>query len=148
MRARLPPVALLLVLFAACGEEVEPPPPGDTAMGPDAYRSVLVELAVGRVEALPDTQAWLERRRAILARHGVSAEDLRGFVDAYGRDDDVMRSLYRDLGAALDSVAAAAPPGQGAGRFPSAEDAARAAARAGEAVDTTPAGAPPRDTAP
>lgn len=145
MRARLFTVALLLVLSAACGREVEPPPAGDTSVDRATYRAVLVELATARVEALPDTQAWIENRRAILARHGVSAEDLRAFVDAYGRHDDVMRSIYRDLGAAMDSVAAARPPGEDADRFPSGEDAARAAARAGEPPPNT---ARPADTIP
>ncbi|MDX1662102.1 MAG: hypothetical protein R3326_09965 [Gemmatimonadota bacterium] len=128
---------LLVGALFACGSEVEPPEPTARTIPSDSFRAVIVELAVDRIEVLPDTQAWNRRRRAILDRHGLSPADLRGFVDAYARNDEVMESIYRDLDTTLDSIAESRPPGEGADRFPSAEDAARAAARAGEAVDTT-----------
>lgn len=134
--------ALLLAAVVACGSEVEPSKPSVATMPRDSFRTVIIELATSRIEALPDTQAWIERRREILDRHGVSAGDLQRFVDAYGHHDEMMESIYRELGAVLDSIAATRSPAEGADRFPSAEDAARAAARAGEAVDTTRAGAP------
>ncbi len=147
IRWTIPPwCPLLLAAVVACGNEVEPSKPSVAAIPSDSFQAVIVELATSRIDALPDTQAWIERRREVLDRHGVSAEDLQTFVTAYGGHDEVMESIYRELGAALDSIEAARSPGEGADRFPSAEDAARAAARAGEAVDSARVGALVPDT--
>lgn len=137
-----PPLALfVLALALACGNDIEPREPTGTGLSPDSFRVVLTELALARVEALPDTQAWIVRRGAILERHGLEAGDLREFVDAWGSHDELMESIYRELGSAIDSVAreraeSEEAPGIGSGAFPDAEEAARSAARAGEAVDT------------
>lgn len=132
---------LALPLLLACGNDVAPPEPAGGGVPPDTFRAVLVELALARVAALPDTQAWHTRREAILDRHGLDARAMRNFVEAYGTHDEVMESIYRELGSALDSVARRSAAGDTAGAsvFPSAEDAARSAGRAGEAVpDTAP----------
>lgn len=105
---------LVLAATLACGTDVDPPEPTAAALGPDSFRAVLVELSLARVAALPDTQAWRTRRAAILERHGLDGADLREFVEAYGRQDELMEAIYRDLGAALDSVARSRPGAPGA----------------------------------
>lgn len=137
---------LLLAAVVACGNEVEPSQPSIATIPSDSFQAVIIELATSRIEALPDTQAWIERRREVLDRHGVSAEDLQAFVEAYGGHDEVMEPIYRKLGATLDSIEATRSPGEGADRFPSAEEAARSAARAGEAIDSARVGALVPDT--
>ncbi|MBW3661328.1 MAG: hypothetical protein KY397_06825 [Gemmatimonadetes bacterium] len=117
MRTLVPALAALLLL-GACGSDVDPPEPTGTSLRPDSFRRVLVELTVARLEALPDTQAWEERRGEILERYGVTAGDLRAFVEAWGRNDEVMEGIYRSVGAAIDSVANARSPGEGAEPFP------------------------------
>lgn len=104
MRPLFAPFFALAVLAAACGEDVEAPAPDRPTIPTATFARVIEELAIARVETLPDTAAYRGRRSEILERHGLSAEDLRRFVAEHGRNDDLMAPIYREMGGRLDTL--------------------------------------------
>jgi hypothetical protein len=81
------------------------------------FAVVITELAEARIELFPDTAAYRTRRDAILARHGVTAEQVRAFVASYGRNEDVMSNVYRGVERRIDQkvgAEAVPPPSTGA----------------------------------
>ena len=66
---------------------------------------VMGELAVARIEALPDSASYRQRRAEILRRAGVTEEDLRRFAAVRGSDPDLVREVYERIGARVDSHA-------------------------------------------
>ena len=107
------PILLLAVLAAlfACSEELPPPPPDRPSIEPAVFTRVLSDLVVARIDLLPDTTAFERRTAEILERNGVSAEDLRGFVQAHGQNDDLMTGIYARVSARLDSLYPVTRPG-------------------------------------
>lgn len=99
----LPALLILALLAAGCGRDA--PPPGQAGIPAATFTEVLAQLSVARVELLPDTAAYQARRAGILERAGVTADDLRDFVDRHGGDADLMSEIYDRVGARIDSAA-------------------------------------------
>lgn len=112
---------VLVVLLAGCGRDIDPPRPDRSTIRPATYAAVMSELMVARAELLPDSAAYGERQAEILARHGVTAAQIRAFADAYGHNEDIMLAVYRLARARLDTLFG--PPGGAApsGIVPPAE---------------------------
>lgn len=100
---------VLLLTLSACGAEEE------VVVVPGVIdRETFIEAFVDlRVQTLESSQIHLttEERDRILASHGVDAEDLVGFVDAYGRELDYINHVWSDIAQRLDSLAPAVEPG-------------------------------------
>jgi hypothetical protein len=100
--------ALLLVLSACGGDEEVALVPGviDRATFIEAY----VDL---RVQTLASTEVDLpiEERDRILVSHGVDADDLMAFVDAYGRELDFINGVWSEIEQRLDSMSPPLEPG-------------------------------------
>lgn len=94
----------LLAGFAACGRQ-GPPEPVPGTVDPAIFARVMGELAVARIEALPDTASYRLQRAEILRQAGVTEEDLRQFAALRGNDPDLMRIVYDRIGARVDSHA-------------------------------------------
>lgn len=90
-------------LLSACGRDATRP--NAVTIPPGTFARVLAELSEARVETLPDTAAYRERRAEILERAGVTDGDLREFVARHGGDADLMSEIYGRVGARLDSAA-------------------------------------------
>lgn len=120
---RRPPLPLAALFTAAlalgCARDIDAPRSSRATIPTGTFTQVLEELSAARAETLPDTAALRVRRSEILARHGVTAEDLLRFVEAHGADDDRMAPIYRRVGAQLDSLMQErVRSGADAGRFP------------------------------
>jgi len=110
---RVLPLALLAGLASAiaCSEELAPPEPDRETIDTGTFTGALSDLVVARIELLPDTAAYERRSEEILRGHGVSAEELRTFVQVHGQNNDVMTPAYARVAARLDSLY---PTGQAA----------------------------------
>ncbi len=99
-------VSLLAILatLAACGRHA-PQEPSSPTIDPATFAGVLSELALTRIEALPDTASYRRQRAEILRRAGVTEDDLREFAAARGGDPDLMSEVYERVGARSDSHA-------------------------------------------
>ncbi len=100
------PILLLLLIgiLADCARDT-PQEPASTTIDPATFAEVLSELTVARIEALPDTALYRQRRSEILRRAGVTERDLREFAAARGGDSDLMSEVYERMGASIDSSA-------------------------------------------
>lgn len=94
----------LLAIPVACGRDV-PQEPSPSTIDPATFARVLSELAVTRLETLPDTTSYAVQRAEILRRWGVTESDLRDFAAARGGDPDLMSDVYERVGAGIDSHA-------------------------------------------
>ncbi|HKY61441.1 MAG TPA: hypothetical protein VJP59_10565 [Gemmatimonadota bacterium] len=90
-------------LLPAC--ERQAARPQAATIPPATFARVVADLSAARVEILPDTAGYRQRRTEILQRAGVTEDDLRVFVARRGGDDDLMSEIYGRIGARLDSVA-------------------------------------------
>lgn len=95
---------MLVGLLADCGRDT-PQEPSTTTIHAATFATVLSELAVARIEVLPDTALYRQRRSEILRRAGVTDEDLRQFAAARGGNADLMSEVYERMGASIDSSA-------------------------------------------
>lgn len=114
MTATRPTAILLLAILAAllaCSEDLPPPPPERPSIERAVFTRALSDLVVARIDLLPDTAAYERRTSEILERNGVSAEDLRVFVQAHGQNDDLMTGIYARVSARLDSLYPVTRPG-------------------------------------
>lgn len=93
----------LLAALVACGRDAPRSPQG--TLDPVTFARVIGELAVTRIETLPDTASYRLQRAEILRRAGLTEEDLRGFAATSGGDPDLMREVYEQIGARVDSHA-------------------------------------------
>lgn len=73
-------------------------------IGDRQFTRIFGDLIVARIETLPDTAAYRERRSQILENAGLTEEDIRAFVDAHGRDSDRMAEVYRRVRARIDTL--------------------------------------------
>lgn len=79
-----------LFLIGACGPDGPPPPatiPSETFV--DVYVDLRASVLVGDNDEIDP-----EERDAILEHHGVTAEDLRLFVEVHGEDVSFMRAVW------------------------------------------------------
>ncbi|MGH7557400.1 MAG: hypothetical protein ACREMD_06425 [Gemmatimonadota bacterium] len=99
-------ISLLVLVggLATCGRDA-PREPSPATIDPATFAAVLGELAVARIEALPDTTLYRQRRSEILRRAGVTEQELRVFAAARGGDPELMSDLYERVGARIDSHA-------------------------------------------
>ena len=99
-------IALLaaLAVASACSEELAPPEPDRPTIDAGRFTSAMSDLAVARIEILPDSAAYRTRAAEILNAHGISEEDLRTFADVHGQNDDLMSGAYARIEARLDSL--------------------------------------------
>jgi hypothetical protein len=101
---------LKIALFAgissvtACSEELAPPEPDRPTIDSATFTRALSDIISARVELLPDTAAYERRAEEILRGYGVTAEDLRTFVQVHGQNDDLMMRAYAQVEARLDSL--------------------------------------------
>lgn len=115
MNASPPTVGILLAAALAatigCSEELAPPEPARSTIETAVFTRTLTDLVVARVELLPDTAAYERRAGEILERNGVSAAELRAFVETHGQNDDRITGIYARVSARLDSLYPVTRPG-------------------------------------
>lgn len=94
--------ALLALVLAACSPDTAAPA-STTTVERETFIATYVDLrtTVVRAEAheLSD-----EARAAVLARHGVTEEDLLSFVETHGGNVAFMRQVWDEVEARLDAV--------------------------------------------
>jgi hypothetical protein len=94
---------LLLVLTSvACNRDG-----AGTGLADDRFVDVVVELRRASLESQGDPATFAARREAILREASVTEEQLRGYVEAHGRDIDHMAEIWDSINARLS---APAPP--------------------------------------
>jgi hypothetical protein len=86
--------ALSALLCAACGDDEAPVVEG--VIDRDTFIEAYVDLRVATVEG-SDLTLLDTARDSILATHGVDAESLLDFVEAYGRELDYMNELWSEV---------------------------------------------------
>jgi len=102
-------VTLTLLALASCGGDTGPV--ASDVIERQTFIDTYVELRLAAVQA-PDFRVPPSERDQILARHGVSAEDLLRFADAYGRDLEFMNEVWSEIEARFqESSGDATPPG-------------------------------------
>lgn len=101
-------LALLLAL-GACGGDAAAPAP-ETGIARETFIATYVDLRAATIRAhtveIPD-----QDRAEILARHGVTEDDLLAFAEAHGEDVAYMRRVWDEVEARMD--AARVDPGPG-----------------------------------
>ena len=112
-RRNLLPRALLAALACAwaCSEELPPPEPDRPTIDERTFTATLSDLAVARIQLLPDTAAYTRRAEEILREHGVSEDDVRTFAAVRGQNDDLMTRAYARVSARLDTLFPIVEPG-------------------------------------
>jgi hypothetical protein len=98
-----PVLVALGSLLSGCARDA--PRPDEDTIPPGTFARVLADLSEARVETHPDTIVYRRRRTEILARAGVTEDDLREFVARRGGDADLMSEIYGRIGARVDSTA-------------------------------------------
>ncbi len=92
---------LLALVLCACsaGGPAEAGEPIDR----ETFIATFVDL---RATALRSDERVLsdDARAEVLERHGVTAEDLLRFADAYGRDVELMRDVWNEVEVQLDAM--------------------------------------------
>jgi len=89
-------LALLLVAFAAgCGE------PETTALDRETFVRAYVDIRAAALQT-EDAEPTERQREDVLARYGVSAEDMVEFVEYHGEDVEYMRELWSEIEVRLE----------------------------------------------
>jgi hypothetical protein len=92
----------LVVAVTACGEN-DVVPIVEGVIDRETFIATYVDLRAatlaGSELALPD-----EQRDEVLAGHGVAAEGLEAFVEAYGRDLDYMNGVWSEVESRLEAL--------------------------------------------
>lgn len=78
---------------AACGGS---PTDDATAIDRQTFIDAYVDLRVAALQA-DDFVVPIEERDAILARHGLDADDMLRFADVHGRDVDFMNGIWAEV---------------------------------------------------
>jgi len=101
--------AALLLGLASCSSDTAEPSAGDV-IDRETFVATYVDLRLAAV-ASPDFRIPPSARDEILARHGVDAEDLVRFAEAYGRDLELMNEVWTEVEERFgESSADATPP--------------------------------------
>ena len=107
MKRTVAATALLLAL-ASCGGDTGPV--ASDVIERQTFVDTYVDLRLAAIQA-PDFRVPSGERDQILARHGVSAEDLLRFAEAYGRDLELMNEVWSEIEARFqESSGDATPP--------------------------------------
>ncbi|KPJ79264.1 MAG: hypothetical protein AMS19_11580 [Gemmatimonas sp. SG8_23] len=88
--------ALAVAATVACGGGAS-----QETIARDVFIATYVDLRVAALDTDSGRVAAADRDE-ILRRHGVSAEDLRGFADVHAADLEYMRDVWNEVEAALD----------------------------------------------
>lgn len=103
----------LTLLAAACGGDGAAPAAGG-GIDRETFIATYVDLRATTIRgdsfAISDAQ-----REQVLARHGVTEEELLGFVETNGEDADFMRAVWDEVEARLDAERVLASPAVGVG---------------------------------
>ena len=91
--------AILLLALGGCGAG-SAAQMADAVIDDDRFAQVIVELRHAERDA--EVEDLENRRKEILERHGVSAEDLLRFVEVRGGDLDEMIELWKKIDDALN----------------------------------------------
>jgi len=91
-----------LLALAACGGDEEFVPV-EGVIDRETFVATYVDLRSATIAGAELTLPNEERDR-ILARHGVEAESLLEFVEAYGRELDFMNQVWSEVQQRLDSL--------------------------------------------
>jgi hypothetical protein len=100
--------AALLLALASCSSDTAEPVEGDV-IDRETFIATYVDLRAAAVTT-PDFRLPPDVREEILARHGVSGEDLVGFAPAYGRDLELMNEVWTEVERRLQESDARATP--------------------------------------
>jgi hypothetical protein len=101
------PLALVVACLVGCGEA---PPPD--VIDREAFVATWVDLRTAAAQAGATAPPASERER-ILREHGVSEDELLGFVDTFGNEPRFMVEVWADVEARLrppPATDSAAPP--------------------------------------
>jgi hypothetical protein len=98
----------LLLAIASCSSDTAEPTAGDV-IDRATFVATYVDLRLAAVES-PDFRVPAEARDEILARHGVEAEDLVRFAEAYGRDLELMNEVWTEVEERFQNSSADATP--------------------------------------
>jgi hypothetical protein len=101
--------AALLLALASCSSDTAEPVEGDV-IDRETFIATYVDLRMAAVES-PDFRLPPGARDEVLARHGVDAEDLVRFAEAYGQDLELMNEVWTEVERRFgDRGADATPP--------------------------------------
>lgn len=101
-RARIPTaVAALALALSACGPNASAPAVAG-GIDREVFIATYVDLRATTIRSDSFTVSDAERS-AVLARHGVTEQQLLEFADLHGRDVEFMRSVWDDVEARLDA---------------------------------------------
>jgi hypothetical protein len=101
---------LILLSATGCTDPIPPSEPGE-AIARELFVQVIVDL---RTEALRRSSGYLPRgeHEATLERHGVTEEDLVGFIDAHARNVPYMSDVWTEVERRIREAAeSGSPPG-------------------------------------
>lgn len=93
-------VALCLLATFGCGDG---PSDRELAVSRARFIDTYVDLRVEALRADPETLTD-SARATVLARHGVTEEELLDFAEAMGGDLEYMRDVWNEIEARLDSL--------------------------------------------
>ena len=94
-RIRLPFVTSAVLLTASGGG------PGGDAIDRDTFVATYVDLRVAALET-DSTRLAATDREEILARHGVTGDDLTHFAEVHAAELEFMREVWNEIELALD----------------------------------------------
>jgi hypothetical protein len=100
--------AALLLALASCSSDTAEPAEGDM-IDRETFVATYVDLRAAAVSS-PDFRIPPDVREEILARHGVTGDDLVGFAAAYGRDLELMNEVWSEVERRLQDSEARANP--------------------------------------
>lgn len=98
----------LLLAVASCGGDTSGPARSDV-IDRQTFVDTYVDLRLAAIET-PEFRVSPQARDEILARHGVDAEDLVRFADAYGRDLELMNEVWTEIEARVQESSGDATP--------------------------------------
>jgi len=94
-------LGLALALVACQGTQTEPV--DATVLDREAFIATYVDLRTSVIRGEAHELSDPERAR-ILSDHGVTEDELTGFVEAHGSDVEFMRAVWDEVEARLDAV--------------------------------------------
>lgn len=113
MRRRAPDLrrvaAAILILLpvlapAACGDAgADGAGSGEAPIDRETFIATYLDLRLAALQS-PDREITAEARARVLTEHGVSEDELLGFVEAHGHDVPYMEAVWSEIESRLDSL--------------------------------------------